>query len=389
MELLDELGQIGRQPGQEGVTRPGLSAPEQAACELVAGWFEQEGLAVSWDGAGNLFGRIPGATGAETWCGSHLDTVPNGGRFDGALGVVVGLAAVARLVREARPPAVAVVVFRDEEGWRFGNGCFGSRAVCGLVDEGDLAVEDAGGTSIHEALAQLGFDGHVDYAAPRRYLEVHIEQGPVLDGMDAPVGVVAGISGMAGFRCSFHGSGGHAGTVPMAARGDAFSACADFALRLSDHALALETAVATVGDVTVADPAANVIPAHVHATVDVRAPAPHSLMALCEAVPSLASEAASRHGCRAEVAKSWESPPVDMSPAAVEALRQACGAELPLLRSGAGHDAGVLAASGVEAGMLFVRSRAGGVSHRPDELTAEADVAVAVDVLEGALRRLA
>ena len=146
IERLDRLADLGRPTGEEGTTRPGLSAAEQAACELVEAWMKEEGLVVSWDGAGNLFGRLPGSDGsaAEIWTGSHVDTVPNGGRFDGALGVVVGLEAVSALRGTGHGPTLAVAVFRYEEGWRFGGGCFGSRAITGDVPPDELDAVDVG-----------------------------------------------------------------------------------------------------------------------------------------------------------------------------------------------------------------------------------------------------
>lgn len=395
MERLERLALTGRLPGQEGVTRPGLSAIEQDACELVSVWFEEDGLAVSWDSAGNLYGRPAGAeTGRpETWVGSHLDTVPNGGRFDGALGVLVALEAAGRLCAGDRVPPFVVVVFRDEEGWRFGQGCFGSRAVCGQVDDADLAVTDSAGVSVGDALARLGFGGRpAGGPLPRRYLEVHIEQGPELDRLDSALGVVTGIAGMVGLTVTFKGAAGHAGTVPMPGRRDAFSACAEFALGLRGQALALPGTVATMGDLRIVDPASNVIPGLVKASVDLRAPTSEVLELLADAAARTAVAAASMHGCEVELVRDWCSDPVSMSVAVQEALlaeAQAAGAAAHTLPSGAGHDAGVMAAAGVETGMLFVRSRNGGVSHRPDELSDAADIGRAIDVLEGAIRRLA
>jgi allantoate deiminase len=393
MERLEQLAGIGRMPGRSGVTRPGLSALEQQACELVARWMDEAGLAVSWDAAGNLFGRLPGADPdlPETWAGSHLDTVPDGGRFDGALGVVVALEAVSRVAAHAES-TVAVVVFRDEEGWRFGNGCFGSRAVCGLLTAADLALTDPGGTSVGQALAALGLGPEPRAGRlPRHFVEVHIEQGPRLEREDRPLAVVTAIAGMAGFSCTFHGAAGHAGTVPMPGRGDAFAACAEFALRLRERALSLPGAVATIGDVRIDDPASNVIPGRVRATVDVRAPAAETLAVLAQETRSLAVAAAGDHGCTVEMVERWLDQPVPLSPVVTGVLRaeaEALRLPLPDLPSGAGHDAGVLAAAGVESGMLFVRSRNGGVSHRPDELSDEADIAAAIEVLTGALSRL-
>jgi allantoate deiminase len=392
MERLDLLGQIGRAPDQAGTTRPGLSDLEQQACELVASWLELEGMVVTWDAAGNLYGRLEGADpeAPEIWTGSHLDSVPDGGRFDGALGVLVALEAVAALAAAPRRSTLRVVVFRDEEGWRFRSGFFGSRAVCGLVEPDDLAVTDVDGTSVAEALAALGFAGpHEDVSLPGSYVEVHIEQGPVLERSDIPLGVVSAIAGMVDFLVEFTGEPGHAGTVPMADRRDAFVATAEFALRLRDAASELPGAVATVGEVRIADPAANVVPGRVRLTVDVRAPDSSALAALARAVATIADDSAERARCTAAVTRTWYSEPVPLSARVRASLRTAAqeqGTAVAELPSGAGHDAGVLGAAGVESAMLFVRSLNGGVSHRPDELTDGADVERAIAVLAGTLR---
>ena len=393
MERLDLLARIGAVGADGGITRPGLSTAEDEAHALVAGWCEEAGMAVSRDRAGNLHARPSGSeAAAEIWSGSHLDTVPSGGRFDGALGVVAAIEAVAKVAADSPGAPLAVVVFRDEEGWRFGDGCFGSRCLAGQVGAEGLARRDSAGVSVAEALAALGLAGPpVEVALPAAYVEAHIEQGPILASAGAALGDVAGIVGIAGFDLTFHGASGHAGTVPMADRSDAFSACAELALRLRERALEIPGSVATIGDVSVAGPAANVIPGAVRATVDVRAPSREALDAIAAAVPALASYAADRHGCSVETSRGWRSEPVELSGRVRDAVRAAAaGLDVPIaeLVSGAGHDAGVLAAAGVDAGMLFVRSLNGGASHRPDELSDEADVAAAIAVLAETLRSL-
>jgi acetylornithine deacetylase/succinyl-diaminopimelate desuccinylase-like protein len=307
----------------------------------------EAGLEVEVDPDGNLIGRVQGTvtgtvtgTGTwtgEIWTGSHLDTVPRGGRFDGALGVVAGIEAVERAA------AGAAVAFRGEEV-----GCIGSRA---LVARGG--------------------------PLPRAFVELHIEQGPVLEQADAPLGIVTGIAGYARGELVLEGHAGHAGTTPMDTRDDALVAAAEAILRIRGAARAIEGAVATVGQLEVEPGGVNVIPDRVRLSVDARAPDRERLDALLEAVglePGTGVD------------------PVRMD----ERCRGALCEELDRLglpvvefASGAGHDAGVLAAAGVESGMLFVRSLNGGVSHSPDELSSEEDVALAVDVLAGALRRLA
>jgi allantoate deiminase len=390
MERLAQLARIGGSPSG-GVTRAGLGRDEQHACELVATWMAEDGLEVSWDAAGNLFARRRGSDPAapEVWSGSHLDSVPEGGRFDGTLGVLLALEAARRLAREQLPATLAVCVFRDEEGFRFGRGTFGSRAVCGRLCDADLDLADADGTTVRAALSALGFIG---LRAPRSplpgsFVEVHVEQGPVLERAGVPLAVVTAITGMAGFDVRFHGESGHAGTLPMAGRRDAFLAAAAFALALRDEALRLGSAVATVGDVRIVGGAANVVPGTVEVTVDVRAPTLETLREITDATPRLARAA----GCAVDIERVSFDPPVPLSTHVQDVLREAARAEAaPImdLGSGAGHDAGILAAAGVAAGMLFVRSRNGGVSHRPEELTEQADIELAAAVLTRTLRTL-
>ena len=347
---------------------------------------EEAALEVSVDAAGNLFGRLHGAPAAkEIWTGSHLDSVPQGGRFDGALGVVAALEAVERLGPQSR--TVGVVAFRDEEGWRFGRGCFGSRALCGRLRTSELENVDEDGVSIAEAVRSLGFGpipaaGWLD-RSPAAFVELHIEQGPVLDALAAPLGIVTSIAGLARLRVTFSGHGGHAGTTPMVRRRDALVAAAAFVLSVSEAAEKREGAVATVGYLTVKPNAANIVPAHVELLVDARAPDAGTLSALVDEIEAAAGDAHVDHLGRL--------PPVETDPdlrASLRAVVEELGLLAPQLPSGAGQDAGVLAAAGVPSAMLFVRSRAGGVSHSPDEHSDDVDVALAVDALERALWRL-
>jgi allantoate deiminase len=396
---LDELVAVGPGPG---ANRPGLSAQEEDACRLVARWMADAGLAVERDTVGNVVGRLPGREPAlgEVWSGSHVDTVPAGGRYDGALGVVAAIEAVERIAARPERPrrTLAAVAFRDEEGWRFGTGLFGSRALAGLLRPGDLAARDRDGVSVREALAALGRP--VAAAPPASlpeqgvaaYVELHIEQGPVLAAAAAPLGVVSAIVGMAGYRVTFAGAAGHAGTTPMGARADALCAAAAFVLAVRAMASALDGAVGTVGRVDTEPGAANVIPERAHATVDVRAGDPATLDRLCTAVERAAADVAAAEGCTVDVRPLGRLAPVAMAPALRDALHRAAaavGAPAPAIASGAGHDAQALAAAGVPVGMLFARSLNGGVSHRPDEHTDENAIALATAALERALADLA
>jgi acetylornithine deacetylase/succinyl-diaminopimelate desuccinylase-like protein len=344
LERLDRLYAIG---GGPGANRLGGTAEEDEAHELVAGWMREAGLEVEVDGAGNLFGRLRGRRPElpEVWTGSHLDSVPRGGRFDGALGVVGGLEAVERLGERDR--TLVVVAFRDEEGCT-GPGCRGSRSLC---------------------------SGRLD-PLPAAFVELHVEQGPQLEEAGAPLGVVTGIAATARAEVVFEGREGHAGTTPMLRRDDAVVAAAELVLRLRDAAAAVDGAVATVGQFAVEPGASNVIPSRVALSVDVRAPDDERLEQVAAVVP-------------AELRRTNAVAMAAAPRAALLDQLTARGLPAVELASGAGHDAGVLAAAGVPAAMLFVRSLNGGISHSPDEHSADEDVGLAVDVLTGALDRLA
>jgi acetylornithine deacetylase/succinyl-diaminopimelate desuccinylase-like protein len=338
-EQLDAVYAIG---GGPGANRVGYSPAEDEAHRLTAGWMEEAGLAVEIDPDGNLLGRLAGThpEEPEIWSGSHLDSVPQGGRFDGPLGVLGALAAVVALGRRRR--TLAVVAFREEE-----RGCVGSQR---RVSRGLL---------------------------PGAYVELHHEQGPRLALAGAPLAVVSGIVGYVRGERVVEGAAGHAGTTPMAVRDDALVAAAEEILRIRDVARSIDGAVATVGRIEVEPGGINVIPGRVSFTIDARAPDDETLDRLMSAL--------GLDGARAV-------RPTAFAGAPVEALRAAIAErDLPLveLHSGAGHDAGVLARAGVPSAMLFVRALNGGVSHSPHELSSPEDVALAVDVLADALDRLA
>ncbi len=340
--LEDRLEAIYAIGGGPGANRVGYSPEEDEAHRLAAGWMEEAGLEVEVDPDGNLIGRLVGTSPEEpeVWSGSHLDSVPHGGRFDGPLGVLGALAAVETLGR--RRKTLAVVAFREEE-----RGCVGSQ---GRVKHGSL---------------------------PGAYVELHHEQGPRLELAGAPLAVVTGIVGYVRGERVVDGAAGHAGTTPMDARDDALVRAAEEILRIRDVARSIDGAVATVGCIEVEPGGINVIPGRVRFTIDARAPDDDRLDRLITELDL--------DGTRAV-------RPTAFGGATVEALRAAIAERgLPLveLHSGAGHDAGVLARAGVPSAMLFVRAQNGGVSHSADELSSPEDVALAVDVLGDALDRLA
>jgi acetylornithine deacetylase/succinyl-diaminopimelate desuccinylase-like protein len=321
MERLDEIYAIGS-------TRIGGSAEEDAAHRLFGRWLEEAGFAVETDGAGNTFGRRGEPT---LWSGSHLDSVPDGGRFDGALGVVAALEAATRT-----DAPLAVVAFRDEE-----RGYAGSLA---CVERGRL---------------------------PSAYVELHVEQGTVLEQAGQPLGIVTDIIGQAHGDVVFEGRADHAGTTPMRDRDDALVKAAAFVLRV--EGAAVRGSVATVGRLEVEPGAENVVPGRVTVSVDARAPTVEALDSL---IAVIGFEPTRR------------TDPVAMSGSVLEALRAALPGA-PELVSGAGHDAAILGAAGVPVGMVFVRSLNGGASHSPDELSSEPDIELGVRALVSVFDRVA
>jgi hydantoinase/carbamoylase family amidase len=393
---LDALFEIGR---AAGTNRPGLGEGEQRAHDLVANWMRDAGLEVSVDRAGNLFGRLAGAEPdiEEIWTGSHLDTPPDGGRFDGALGVVAGVDAAEAILRSGGGRrTLAVVAFRLEEGPRFGRGVFGSRAVVGRLEADEADLVDPDGITLGQAFAALGLgealpDGPVAARLPAAFVEAHIEQGPSLAARGAALGVVTSIAGMAGVELVFTGRRGHAGTVPMPLRADALAAASGFVQAAHELARGLPGAVATIGRLDVSPGATNTIPGQAAAFADLRAPDAATLAALVDGAEDAARAAAAGAGCEVEILPRWRYEPVAMDAGLMDVLRRAVaagGLEPAELPSGAGHDAAILAEAGVPSAMLFVRSDAGGVSHAPEEHTEADAVEAAVAVLEAALREL-
>jgi allantoate deiminase len=389
-QRLETLYRIG---GGEGANRPALSPFEEEAHVLVRGWMEESGLTTGTDAIGNLYGRLPGRRPelGEVWCGSHLDSVPRGGRYDGTLGVLAGLEAVSRLSPAAR--TIAVVAFRDEEGWRFGNGFLGSRAVTGGLTDGDLDIADRDGVSVRDALAaggrELTSTAMTPAPLPAAFVEAHIEQGPVLAALDAPLGIVSGIVGIVELTAVFEGRAGHAGTTPMTQRRDAALCAAAFQVEAAAAVRRIPDAVVTVGSGVHMQPGAtNVIARRASFRIDARAPDSDRLAALEAALRDTAERVAAAHGCGAEIDVTMRVPPAVCDDGVRAALRRAAPAA-PDLPSGAGHDAQVLAQAGVPTGMLFVRSLNGGISHAPEEAVQSEDIDACVDALTAALRSLA
>jgi allantoate deiminase len=396
MHRLDILGACSEEPGR--LTRPFASDAMRRAHEHVTAWMREAGMEVHRDNIGNLRGRYEGAGGnAPLLLGSHLDSVRDAGKYDGPLGVMVAIAAVQRLHDSGTrlPFAIEVVGFADEEGLRYGTTYLGSKALSGAFEVADLGRKDAEGITMAEAIR--AFDGNPDRVAEDRwtggllgYVEVHIEQGPVLEGRNLPVGIVTVIAGQSRFRLTFTGEAGHAGTVPMNRRKDALAAAAELVLVVEAEARAAEGLVATIGQIRVSPGAANVVPGEATLSLDVRHADDEVRLEHAQRMLEAAGDIAKRRGVSVVSEPIADNQSVPASPRLSSLLTQAVeslGGPAVKLPSGAGHDAVVMAGL-TDIAMLFVRCK-GGISHNPAESVNEADVAVTIDVMAKFLELLA
>jgi allantoate deiminase len=383
----EELARFTEEPGR--LTRRFATPALREAGEAVAGWMREAGMTVRRDAIGNVIGRR--SAGERTLLlGSHLDTVPNAGRYDGMLGVLVAIAAVQ--AAPDLPYSVEVYGFADEEGTRFRTAYLGSGVVAGRFDADDLERRDAEGVSMRDALLAFGGDpealgtGRRDPSDLLGYVEVHIEQGPVLEARGAPLGVVTGIAGQSRVAASFEGVAGHAGTVPMQLRRDALAAAAE--LVLAAEAIARETdgLVATVGELAVEPSASNVIPGGTSLSLDVRHLDDEVRLEAVERLRERAQEIARGRSVGHEWREVQQTRAAPCDPALTDLLARAAGDGAIRLPSGAGHDAAVMSAIAPVA-MLFVRC-AGGISHHPDEAVTVEDVGAAIEATTRFLRLL-
>jgi allantoate deiminase len=379
-----------------GVTRMAWSDELRAANAWLAERMERLGLVVATDAAGNVFGRWKVGTGTPVLVGSHLDSVPCGGRFDGPLGVVSALHAVAALQAEGVEPRrpIEVVSWMDEEGSRFGTSLFGSRAFAGeeMSALGDRA--DADGVTLAQAMARWGLD-HARIGDARRvgdigaYLELHIEQGPRLQDAGIDVGVVTGLVGLMSFDVVFQGEANHAGTTPMEARRDALAAAARTVLALRDKVLERPGIVANAGDVRVEPGAANVVPGRAELIVEMRAGDPAEWERIPQIVRGIVAQAAAEEGVEAAVADRCRLAPATFSDDLAALMEQAAereGASVTRMLCGAGHD-GMSLAAHVPVSMVLIPSIRG-ISHSPEELSEPEACAIGARVLARALALL-
>jgi beta-ureidopropionase / N-carbamoyl-L-amino-acid hydrolase len=394
-----ELGKIGRD------ARGGISRPSFSKADLEArAWLKEKicaaGLCYRQDGAGNIFGRLEGSgSGRTIMAGSHIDTVINGGMFDGSLGVLAALECLERIREEGRRLAkpLEAASFTDEEGNLVGD-FLGSRAFVGNADR-DLLEKGmtSFGVPLGEVLKNTEFTIASILSAPKEapdveaYLELHIEQGPVLDEEGIPLGIVDVISGKHYRWCSFIGQAGHSGTVPLELRKDAFLGLADFALHATRHVATHHYgSLVTIGKVHVAPGAFSVVPGRADFAFEFRSKSKTDLVALEKELFALAEDIAATRGLAFVSRIMDKTTPVEIPARLKNVLAAECGAlgySFQFLPSGAGHDAQILAAK-AETAMIFIPSP-DGVSHAPDEAARWEDIEKGANLLLGALLRLA
>jgi allantoate deiminase len=377
----------------EHLARIFLTKEHRAAADLILTWMREAGMQAHLDAIGNVCGRYEGASPGLPclMLGSHYDTVRDAGKWDGPLGLITAISCVADLNRRGKrlPFAVEVTGFADEEGVRFASTLLGSRAVAGTFDESVLQVRDADGISMREALQKFGLDpDHIGAAARARrellaYLELHIEQGPVLEAENLPVGVVTAIAGATRMAGRLTGMAGHAGTVPMTLRRDALAGAAE-CIGAIEHFCRTDGngLVGTVGYIHAMPGATNVIPGQVSFTIDVRAPTDmHRQLAVADIVRQIETTA-KRRDLALQLDVTHENRTVPCAPWLQAQVAQAVAAEgFPVfeLPSGAGHD-GMAMIDIADVGMIFVRCR-GGISHHPSEHVELADADAGARVL--------
>ena len=396
MRWLDELAECSEDPAE--LTRRYLTPEHARAAELIMLRMREAGMSARLDAVGNVVGSFPGGRpGARRLIlGSHLDTVRNAGKYDGALGVMLPIVCLRSLHAQGRQLdyPVDVIAFGDEEGLRFQATLFGSRAVAGDLDRAMLQAVDEDGVHLREAMREFGLDpdavGDASYSPDdvAAYVEVHIEQGPVLEAVDLPIGVVTSIAGAVRLRVEVMGRAGHAGTVPMNLRRDALAAASEAVIAIERICLDTPGTVGTVGMLRTVSGAVNVIPGVVEFTIDVRGENDDRRRAALDGIDAALAEIASRRGVLFDCVPTHETGARPCSPWLMRRLGEAIEAQglaVCRLPSGAGHDAMAMAHL-TDIGMLFVRCKEG-ISHHPAESMTAEDAEVAARVLLRFLER--
>src|SRR5215470_732058 len=399
MELAERLAQWSEIP--DGLTCTYLSPAHRSVAAEIHNWMRQAGLITEIDAVANVVGRYaaPDPAARTLIVASHYDTVRNAGKYDGRLGVLTALVLVEHLKRLGRklPFHLDVIAFSEEEGVRFSSSFLGSRAVAGRFDGKLLERQDVAGHILAAVMRDAGLDPAKIPALARRreelmgYLEVHIEQGPVLLEEGLPVGIVSAIAGSVRLTVTITGTAGHAGTVPMARRHDAAAAAAELVLYVEKRCAQAPTLVGTVGKLEVPDGAINIIPGRCELTLDVRAGDDATRDAAVSDIMSEIGRIAARRGVTIDSKEVQRTAAVQCSPRLQKPLADAvarAGVKPRHLPSGAGHDAMMFAAL-TDAAMLFVRCGNGGVSHSPREIITAEDAEIATRIMLDAVLRLA
>jgi allantoate deiminase len=389
------ISEMTEEPGR--ITRRFLTTPVRQVHALLRSRMESMGMTVQIDAAGNLRGlwKPQGVRGKRLLLGSHIDTVPDAGAYDGVLGVALALEWVALAQELKLPLPIEVIAFSEEEGVRFGVPFIGSRAVAGRFDAALLALKDAKGVTLADAIRDFGLDpGEIGDAALDAdvlgFIEIHIEQGPVLESEGLSVAAVTSIAGQSRLTLEFRGHANHAGTTPMHLRHDALAGAAEWIGAVESEAQKTDGLIATVGKIEAEPNAANVIAGAARVSLDLRHANDRARKAAAESLLAQAHAIAAKRGLTQETSQQMDQPAVPMDERLTAYLLDAiAAAELPEKRmtSGAGHDAMVMAAR-VPAAMLFLRSP-GGTSHHPGETVREEDVEASLRVGGKLLERLA
>ena len=399
MQLADRLAHWSE--SSDGLTCTYLSPAHRAVAAQIRDLMREAGLTTEVDAVANVIGRYPAADSAAPALivASHYDTVRNAGRYDGRLGVLTALILAEHLGRLDRklPFHLDVIAFSEEEGVRFSSSFLGSSAVAGRFDAKLLERRDAQGVTLAAAMAEAGLDATKIPALARRrdglvgYLEVHIEQGPVLLEEGLPVGIVSAITGSVRSMVTITGTAGHAGTVPMARRHDAAAAAAELVLYVEKRCAQAPTLVGTVGKLVVPNGAINIIPGRCELTLDVRSGDDATRDAAMSDILSEMERITARRGVTIDSQEVQRTAAVQCSARLQKVLADAvvgAGVKPRHLPSGAGHDA-IMFSGLTDVAMLFVRCGNGGVSHSPREIITAEDADVAARVMLDAVLRLA
>jgi allantoate deiminase len=394
-ERIDKLSGIGR-TNDNGVQRVALSKEDREGHLLISEWMKEAGLTISHDNFGNLIGKKAGSDLRlpSVMIGSHTDSVRNGGKYDGIIGVLAGIEIVHAITEAAIPHkhTIEVVSFCEEEGSRFNDGLFGSRGMVGKINQRDLQKIDDNKITRFEALQNFGFSinplliddsvrkiGEIKY-----YFEMHIEQGPYLEENNSSLGIVSGIAGPAWFKVKLVGEAGHAGTVPMNLRKDPMVGAAEIIKEVETICMSNPTTstVGTVGRINALPGGSNIIPSIVEFTMDVRDISLERRNDAIQKIKDKIEEVCKYRGLQYEIEQNVNAVPVQCSEELISTFKSVCeelGLDTPVMVSGAGHDAQLLAEI-TEVAMLFVRCRKG-ISHQPNEFAHIEDIALGTKVL--------